>query len=109
MKKIKNMKINDKLFVITLASGLTLTTLSGCGNEVYFDTQKSFNVVVELNEGNAGIIGIREYDDYTGSQIQFTTIDGLCVLSSTHQTQLLNVKSEEIAEKYALGLVSNDE
>ncbi len=108
-------KVNrNKKFIIKgtsfiLAGTLFATILTGCGNKQLVDFNKSFNVAIETNQDNVSIVGIKQYSDYQGTQVQFVTEDNLRVLTSTHQTELLKVKNEDSALNYAIALAGNNE
>jgi len=106
---LKNLKINKKLLLLATTSSLTLM-LSGCGNKQVFDFNKNFNVALEPNGDNISIASIISYNDYDGTQVQFVTTDGLRIVSSTHQLQLLNVNNQESLNNYINYLTdSNDQ
>lgn len=108
-------KVNrNKKFIIKgtsfiLAGTMLATILTGCGNKQLVDFNKSFNVAIETNQDNVSIVGIKQYSDYQGTQVQFVTEDNLRVLTSTHQTELLKVKNEDSALNYAIALAGNNE
>jgi len=94
-----------------MGGGAFFSKLTGCscGNRQNIDFNKYFNVVVEVNGDNVSVVGMNEYSDYQGTQIQFFTNDGLRVLSSTHQTQLLKVESQERLDAYTYLLSGKEE
>lgn len=100
--KIKNLKVNKE--AVVALSLCTVLTLSGCGNKQVFDFNKSFNVAIEKNDNIVSVVAIKEYSDYEGSQVQFVTEDGLRVVTSTMQTQLLKVQSEDSLNQYVYAL-----
>jgi hypothetical protein len=100
---IKNLKVTNKIKILGLTTTISVITLSGCNRQIA-DFNKEFNVVVEKNNETIQTIGIKKYSDYEGSQVQFITEDGLIVLSSTYQTQLLRVTNNELLEKYISSL-----
>lgn len=106
--KFSNLNIRKKAIAMALAGTLATATLTGCGNKQVLDFNKSFNVALETNNGYLSIAAIKEYSDYSGDQVQFRTEDGLLVLSSTHQTQLIKITNTESLQNYALALVGND-
>jgi len=105
---IKNLKVRKTLATLALAGTLSLT-LTGCGNKQIVDFNKAFNVALEPNGDSISVVGIVNYNDYEGSQVQFVTTDGLRVLSSTHQLQLLNVKSQQSLDTYTTSLQDDDD
>ncbi len=110
MPKIKNnKKIMRRATAFVLAGSMCGILLSGCGNKQIFDFNKAFNVAIETNQGNVSIVGVSQYSDYEGSQVQFVTEDNLRVLTSTHQTELLKVENENSALSYAKALSGNNE
>lgn len=109
MKINKNILKKGASFVLvgTMAGTMVATMLSGCNKQVV-DLNKSFNVAIEVNNDTVSIVGVNNYGDYEGNQVQIKTEDGLVILTSTHQTNLINVKSEEIAYDIANSLAGSD-
>lgn len=105
---VKNLKVRQALATLALAGTLTLS-LTGCGNKQILDFNKAFNVALEPNGDSISVVGIQNYNDYEGSQIQFVTNDGLRVLSSTHQLQLVKAHSEEALDAYTTALQDEDD
>ena len=105
---VKNLKVRQALATLALAGTLTLS-LTGCGNKQILDFNKAFNVALEPNGDSISVVGIQNYNDYEGSQIQFVTNDGLRVLSSTHQLQLLNVENKSNLDHYTSSLQDSDD
>lgn len=106
--KIKNFKITPKGLALVLSGTMTLTSLTWCNKQIV-DFNKSFNVALETNNGYVSIAGIKAYSDYEGGQVQFITEDGLVVLTSTRQTQLIKTNDTNKVNKYAKSLTGNDE
>ncbi len=106
--KIRNLKITSRAIGLVCAGTIALTTLSGCGNKQVFDFNKHFNVAVESNNGYVSIVAIKNYSDYSGDQVQFVTEDGLRVLTSTHQTELMKGNDVKNVYAYALSLAGDD-
>ena len=104
MNNIKNLKVRNSL----IGLGLISLSLTACNKQVV-DFNKNFNVVVEVNDDNISVVGIKNYSDYEGNQIQFITNDDLVVLSSSYQTELLNVSSSESLNNYVVALSANKE
>lgn len=105
--QIKNLKVRENMAALALVTTLSLVSLTGCGNKQLLDFNKSFNVAIETNGTTTSIVGIQEYTDYTGAQIQFVTNDGLRVLTSTHQTQLMKAFDQFSVEEYAFAVSGN--
>ena len=89
-----------KLGTASLSVLLGSVCLTGCGNKQIFDFNKSFNVAVEKNGEIVSVVGIDQYSDYSGSQVQFVTEDGLRVVTSTLQTQLVKAETENALSNY---------
>ena len=106
--KINKLNVRKTLATLALAGTMTLT-LTGCGNKQIFDFNKAFNAAVEPNGDNISVVSIINYNDYEGSQVQFVTTDGLRIVSSTHQLQLVNVDSNESLRGYAEALQDSDD
>ena len=104
MNNIKNLKVRNNL----IGLGLISLSLTACNKQVV-DFNKNFNVVVEVNDDNISVVGIKNYSDYDGNQVQFITNDNLVVLSSSYQTELLNVSSSESLNNYVVALSANKE
>ncbi len=104
----KKKKILIRGATLVLAGTMFGTMLTGCGNKQLIDFNKSFNVVIETNQDNVSVVGISQYSDYIGTQVQFVTEDNLRVLTSTHQTELLKVDSENAALSYATALAGDN-
>mgnify|MGYP007069841877 CR=1 FL=1 len=105
---IKDLKVRNALATLALTGVLTLS-ITGCGNKQIVDFNKAFNVALESNGDSISVVGIQNYNDYEGTQVQFVTNDGLRVLSSTHQLQLLNVKDQNSLDTYTTSLQDFDD
>lgn len=105
---MKNLKLYKKAAILGTTGLITLTSLTGCNKQV-IDFNKSFNVVVEKNSDNISVMGISKYADYNGSQVQYITEDGLIILSSTLQTQLLKCNDEKAMSNYVYSLTDTKE
>lgn len=96
--------------VVLILGGSALKGCASCaGNYDNLDTQKSFNVAVDDSEDAVSITNIVEYCDYSGSQAQFVTQDGLIVLTSTQDTHLLNQYDYNLVKEYAKCLAGGNE
>lgn len=107
--KIQNLTLYKSFTNLVIAGTMLALSTTGCGNKQLVDLNKNFNAVAEVNGDCVSVLGIEKYSDYSGSQVQFVTNDGLVVLTSTHQTQLLNVESGNELKKYALSLAAFEE
>lgn len=107
--EINKLRVTKKGLALALTGTITLGTMTGCGNKQLLDFNKSFNVAFESNNGYVSIVAINTYSDYTGDQVQFVTVDGLMVLTSTDQTQLIKTNDADSIYNYALMLAGNDE
>lgn len=92
---MKNFKIYN-----TVAALLVASTLTGCGNRDMWDSEKKFNFALESNNGVVSVVGLEKYYDYSGEQIQIITRDGLTILTSTRNTELLKGLNKESIENY---------
>lgn len=92
---MKNLKIYKTFAALCVAS-----TLTGCGNKDMFDTEKGFNFAVESNNGVVSVTGVEKYYDYSGEQIQILTKDGLFILTSVKNTELVKSSDKEDLEDY---------
>ena len=93
---MKNFKIFNALSALCISSILT-----GCGNKDMFDTEKGFNFALESNNEIVSIIGVEKYYDYSGDQVQLITRDGLTILTSVRNTELIKIFDRESLENYA--------
>ena len=107
--KIQNLKINKASLALCTLGVTSALSLTGCGNKQIFDFNKSFNVAVESNGDSISVVPIYGYADYTGSQIQFKTKDGLVVLSGTQDLGVLNVPSQQSLDNYTNALKDEDD
>lgn len=89
-----------KLYSLALSAILSLQ-LTGCGNADMLDTVKNYNVAVEATEDTIAMMVIAKYYDYEGEQVQLITQDGLVILTSTKNTELLRVDKYSLATDYA--------
>lgn len=104
---IKNLNVRKTCTALALAGTLGLS-LTACNKQVV-DFNKSFNVAIEPNGDSISVVPITKYADYQGSQVQFVTTDGLVVLSSTHQLQLMKANSENALTSYTSHLVDDND
>lgn len=91
---------NFKTFNTTVAALLVASTLTGCGNKDMWDSEKKFNFALESNNGVVSIVGVDKYYDYEGEQVQISTRDGLIILTSTMNTELIKGLNKESIENY---------
>lgn len=92
---MKNLKIYKALSTVAIA-----TILTGCGNKDMWDTEKGFNFALESQEGIVSVVGVDKYYDYSGEQVQIVTQDGLCILTSTRNTELVKSFDKDSLENY---------
>ena len=103
------METSDKIKLVVFAGVAIIFggyELVRCGaqwgsNRDNFDTEKSFNAVMDENENSISISLIDRYSDYNGRTFQFETQDGLIVLTDSMDSQLLRVDSFEELTSYA--------
>ena len=95
-----------KQIVTLFLTTVVLTGTTGCNKQV-MDLKKSFNVAVEDNNGAISVVGIHNYRDYLGSQVEFVTNDNLRILSSTLQTQLVKAKNADSLDRYVSSLTND--
>lgn len=74
-----------------------------------FDTEKKFNTLVEANGDNVSLVFVKNYYDNSGSTVQIRTQDGLEVLTSLKNAQLLDVSDYQQAYEYANRLAAGDD
>lgn len=107
------MEVKTKIGIGIISIGIGMTVMKSCaavgGNKDIIDTKKSFNIALDENDDAISITNITSYNDYEGSQIQFTTQDNLVVLTSTINTQLLSQYDYSLVKEYAIALANGDE
>lgn len=105
--------IKKKVGIVVAVGVMGAYALKSCavlgGNTDIIDTKKSFNIAIDENDDAISITNITSYNDYNGSQVQFTTQDNLVVLTSTIDTQLLSQYDYSLVREYALSLANGDE
>lgn len=105
--------VKKKVGIVAAIGVIGFYALKSCaaleGNTDIIDTKKSFNIAIDENEDAISITNIISYNDYSGSQVQFTTQDNLVVLTSTIDTQLLSQYNYSLVREYALSLANGDE
>lgn len=110
----------SKLEIVTIVAGVTVVVgyygflgvrfvLRTAGNRDMVDLTKSFNAVLEEKESGVSLTYISSYNDFSGSQIQFHTQDGMVVLADTKDIELLNQPSEVKLKDYAKAIAGNPE
>ncbi len=97
---MENISRRKRIYSGVLASLLTLQ-LTACGNADMLDTVKNYNVAVETTDDTVSMFIIDKYYDYEGEQFQLVTQDGLVILTSSKNTELLRVSDYDLAEDYA--------
>lgn len=105
--KISDLRLNPKAIALCLASTIAIAPLVSCNKQVV-DFNKSFNVVIEKNDDIVSVMGIKEYTDYSGTQVQYVSMDDLVVVSSTMQTHLAKVPNQEALDKFANSLTTDE-
>lgn len=107
------MEVKTKIGIGIISIGIGMAVMKSCaavgGNKDIIDTKKSFNIALDENDDAVSITNITSYNDYEGSQIQFTTQDNLVVLTSTINTQLLSQYDYSLVKEYAIALANGDE
>ena len=78
------------------------------GNTDIIDTEKQFNVLLEANGDVVSLTLVQNYYDNTGSTVQIRTQDGLDIITSLRDAQLLNFSSYEEAYDYACQIAGDD-
>lgn len=104
--KISNLKIRKKSLGALAASVVVIASLTACNQQV-IDLNKSFNVVIEPNGDCISVVGITNYTDYAGTQVQFVTNSGLVILSSTDSAQLAKFYNPDALTDYTEALVND--
>ena len=78
------------------------------GNTDFIDTEKQFNTLLEANGDVVSLVLVQNYYDNAGSTVQIRTQDGLDVITSLRDAQLLNFSSYEEAYDYACQIAGDD-
>ena len=78
------------------------------GNTDLIDTEKQFNTLLEANGDVVSLTLVQNYYDNTGSTVQIRTQDGLDIITSLRDAQLLNFSSYEEAYDYACQIAGDD-
>ena len=105
---MKKFNLKMKTCAAVLASGVVLTTMTGC-NQTVFDTEYTFNKAIIVGNGTATIVSIDKWDDYEGEQIQLITKDGMVIITSSYDTKLINDEDSNIdVEDFARALAGQD-
>lgn len=103
----KNMK--KKTAALALAGTLSLTALTGCGNQDMWDTNYTFTHAVIVINGNATILDIEKWCDYEGEQYQIITKDGSIINASSFNTFLFNDEDTTLSvEDFAYSLIGDE-
>ena len=72
------------------ASLVSLTLLTGCGNQDMIDTNYTYDTaIIELANGEVVEVNIRKWRDYDGEQIQIIAEDGTVYLTSSFRCDLI--------------------
>lgn len=78
-------------------------------NKTLIDTRYAFNKMFIHNNNNGIILPINQWRDYEGEQLQVITDDGLVVVGSSYNTNLINDSTSEIkANEYANSYLGSD-
>lgn len=106
----RNLLLKKKAIAMAIASSLSTTTLTGCGNQTLFDTQYVFNKAIILSENSALIVEVDSWTDYEdGEQIQIKTKEGAVILTSSYDTKLIDDRNSTVtAEDIARGILGED-
>lgn len=79
------------------------------GNTDFIDTEKQFNTLLEANGDVVSLVLVQNYYDNAGSTVQIRTQDGLDVITSLRDAQLLSFSSYEEAYDYACQIAGDSE
>ena len=104
--------LSAKIYIATIVGVITLS-LTKCGaqltsNRDNIDTEKSFNFIIDYNGEGTSIVKVDSYSDYRGETVEFTTQDGLQVLSGLHHCEIMYATSYEVAYQRALQLTGGN-
>lgn len=103
----KNMK--KKTAALALAGTLSLTTLTGCGNEDMWGLNNTFTHAVIVINGNATILDIKQWRVYEEEQYQITTKDDSIINASSFNTFLFNDEDTTLSvEDFAYSLIGDE-
>ena len=114
MKIDKNFAKATLVFAVGLTAGTVALSMFVNENVMYLlgnsdkiDTEKQFNVLIEPNGDNVSLVLVQNYYDNSGSTVQILTQDGLGIITSLRDAQLLNISSYEEAYNYACQIVKD--
>ena len=103
---MKNKKIANRVLTGALALGLQFTT--GC-NMSLIDTKYGQNTALIMGDDSAVAFDIKDWKDYEGEQYQIRTSNGLILLTSSFDTDLLFGESNKYTvESIAKKAISED-
>ena len=106
---VNNLSIKKKIIAMGFAGTLATVSLVGCGNNDMLDTQYTFPKAVIFSDNSVTIVEVESWSDYDGEQLQITTPEGFCFVTSSFDTKLINDENSSIsAEDFARSIMGED-
>lgn len=93
--------------LVALAVGLAKCGSKLGSNRDNIDTEKAFNFIIDHNQKGISLVKIDSYSNYKGQTVEFTTQDGLQVLSGIDYSELMFAKTFDEAMNRALLLAGD--
>lgn len=93
---------------LTIGGTLVVSGLKSCSklssNRDNFDTVKEFNAVIDYNKEGTMIAKVNSYSDYQGEVVEYSTADGLQVLTGVQNVQLVRATNYDNVYDLAIEL-----
>lgn len=97
------------IIISSLAIGVTKCNAKLNSNRDIIDTEKEFNFAIDYAKTGISVVKIDNYTDYQGITVEYTTQDGLQILTGLNNVELVKTDSFEKAYKIALELSGGEE
>lgn len=106
---IKNLQLRKNAIALAIAGSLATAALTRCGNYTMLDTQYIYNKAIIFSDDSATVIEIQSWADYDGEQLQIKTPEGLCIVTSSFDTKLIDDRNSSIsAEDFVRSILGED-
>ena len=81
--------MKKKLLAVLLTTAF-MSSVAGCGNRDWFDTNFTYNkAIIDLQDGTSITVDVKQWRDYEGEQLQIISRDGKTYLVSTFNCTLI--------------------
>ena len=68
--------MKKKLLAVLLITAF-MSSVAGCGNRDWFDTNFTYNkAIIDLQDGTSITVDVKQWRDYEGEQLQIISRDG---------------------------------